>query len=44
MTVVCADPRLRVVGDLAAGGPFITVGVPGVAARTASGLLVTQTG
>ncbi|MET9343179.1 FAD/NAD(P)-binding protein [Nonomuraea sp. NPDC003804] len=45
--LVPADPRLHVVGDLAGGGPFITSGIPGVAAagaRTISGLLATHTG
>ncbi|NUW46873.1 FAD/NAD(P)-binding protein [Nonomuraea rhodomycinica] len=40
--LVPADPRLHVVGDLAGGGPFITSGIPGVAAagaRTVRGLL-----
>ncbi|WUH99613.1 FAD/NAD(P)-binding protein [Spirillospora sp. NBC_00431] len=27
------DPRLHVVGDLAGGGPFLTSGIPGVAAQ-----------
>ncbi|MGP3932030.1 FAD/NAD(P)-binding protein [Nonomuraea sp. KM88] len=45
--LVPADPRLNVVGDLTGGGPFITSGIPGVAAagaRTVRGLLDTQTG
>ncbi|MFI6742622.1 FAD/NAD(P)-binding protein [Nonomuraea sp. NPDC050451] len=45
--LVPADPRLYVVGDLAGGGPFITSGIPGVAAagaRTVRGLLATHTG
>ncbi|MCG5214748.1 FAD/NAD(P)-binding protein [Streptosporangium soli] len=45
--LVPADPRLHVLGDLAGGGPFITSSIPGVAgqaARTAGGLLATQTG
>ncbi|MGI5291145.1 FAD/NAD(P)-binding protein [Nonomuraea polychroma] len=45
--LVPADPRLHVVGDLAGGGPFITSGIPGVAAagaRTVHGLLATHTG
>ncbi|GAA1568303.1 hypothetical protein GCM10009678_58910 [Actinomadura kijaniata] len=33
--VVPADPRLHVVGDLAGDGPFITSGIPGVAAQGA---------
>ncbi|MFF0770752.1 FAD/NAD(P)-binding protein [Nonomuraea wenchangensis] len=44
--LIPADPRLHVVGDLAGGGPFITSGIPGVAAagaRAASGLLATHT-
>ncbi|MFC5828385.1 FAD/NAD(P)-binding protein [Nonomuraea insulae] len=36
--LVPADPRLHVVGDLAGGGPFITSGIPGVAARAAGAL------
>ncbi|MET8990156.1 FAD/NAD(P)-binding protein [Nonomuraea wenchangensis] len=45
--LIPADPRLHVVGDLAGGGPFITSGIPGVAAagaRAVSGLLATRTG
>ncbi|RBQ21995.1 hypothetical protein DP939_04830 [Spongiactinospora rosea] len=33
--VVPADPRVQVAGDLAGGGPFITSGIPGVAAQSA---------
>ncbi|MGW6274583.1 FAD/NAD(P)-binding protein [Streptomyces sp. NPDC055060] len=33
--LVPADPRLHVVGDLAGGGPFITSGIAGTAARAA---------
>nr|WP_246481556.1 FAD/NAD(P)-binding protein [Amycolatopsis umgeniensis] len=33
--LVPADPRLAVVGDFAGGGPFITSGIPGVAAQAA---------
>ncbi|MGX2992936.1 hypothetical protein JNUCC64_01355 [Streptomyces sp. JNUCC 64] len=29
------DPRVAVVGDLSGGGPFLTSGVPGIAARAA---------
>lgn len=36
--LVPADPRLHVVGDLAGGGPFITSGIPGVAAQAAAAL------
>ncbi|MEQ4723724.1 hypothetical protein ABN273_45900 [Nonomuraea sp. B19D2] len=45
--LVAAGPRLHVVGDMAGGGPFITSGIPGVAAagaRTVRGLLATHTG
>ncbi|MER7364033.1 hypothetical protein [Nonomuraea wenchangensis] len=45
--LVPADPRLHVVGDLAGGGPFITSGIPGVAAagaRAVTGLLETCSG
>lgn len=45
--LVPADPRLHVVGDLAGGGPFITSGIPGVAARaarTAQEVLATRVG
>ncbi|MFD1546298.1 FAD/NAD(P)-binding protein [Nonomuraea guangzhouensis] len=44
--LVPADPRLHVVGDLA-GGPFITSGIPGIAAagtRTASALTSSPAG
>ncbi|PZG29961.1 hypothetical protein C1I98_31540 [Spongiactinospora gelatinilytica] len=33
--VVPADPRVQVAGDLAGGGPFITSGIPGIAAQAA---------
>lgn len=33
--LVPADPRLAVVGDFAGGGPFITSGIPGIAAQAA---------
>ncbi|MEV0252716.1 FAD/NAD(P)-binding protein [Streptomyces sp. NPDC050732] len=32
--LVPADPRVHVVGDLAGGGPFITSGIPGIAAQS----------
>jgi len=34
--LVPADPRLHIVGDLAGDGPFITSGIPGVAAQGAT--------
>ncbi|WP_043626700.1 FAD/NAD(P)-binding protein [Nonomuraea candida] len=45
--LVPAGPRLHVVGDLAGGGPFITSGIPGVAAagaRAARELWAAHTG
>ncbi|MFK4064967.1 FAD/NAD(P)-binding protein [Streptomyces sp. NPDC029674] len=32
--LVPTDPRVHVVGDLAGGGPFITSGIPGIAAQS----------
>ncbi|MCO1580725.1 FAD/NAD(P)-binding protein [Crossiella sp. SN42] len=42
--LVPADPRLRVIGDLAGGGPYLTAGIPGIAAQGARAATMAGTG